>query len=317
MPTCVRLALLVCWTTSAHAFLAARQLAPLHRERGSFPPRAASRRCRSGADGDAASPAPAPRARRRRRGAWAQPRRDPAATLPDAAILDAVASEVASDCAWEQVADEMLELFPPSVGRVGAAAYARAISTADESSTLRWIRAETRRRFSVEEASMQVLPEQGKWLAQLAVALNASRALELGTFTGYSSTALAGALPPHGHLLCCDVSDAFTAVAREAWGRAGGSDKISLHLGQALPYVQQLLAEGNEGQFDLVFIDADKENYLAYYEAALRLVRVGGAVYTHTHRRPLHTVTYISYEAALRLVRVGGAVSCVPVAASL
>ena len=89
MPTCVRLALLVCWTTSAHAFLAARQLAPLHRERGSFPPRAASRRCRSGADGDAASAAPAPRARRRRRCAWAQPRRDPAATLPDAAILDA------------------------------------------------------------------------------------------------------------------------------------------------------------------------------------------------------------------------------------
>ena len=134
----------------------------------------------------------------------------------------------------------MLQIYTPSVCRAGADAYTRRLSTADEACTLRWIRAETRRRLSAEEASMSIFPEQGKWLSQLVTALGAERVLELGTFTGYSSTCIAAALPPHGRLLCADVSARYTAIAAEAWRRASLDDKISLHVGDALEYVPTL-----------------------------------------------------------------------------
>jgi len=231
---------------------------------------------------------------RRRRGAWAQgtskrvgwgsvvpqPPLDDMQQFLGEDVLGGVAAEIATTEEWAQVSDDIMKIYTPSVCRAGADAYARQISTADEAPTLRWIRAETRRRFSVEEASMQVFPEQGKWLSQLVVALNASKVLELGTFTGYSSTCIAAALPPDGRLMCADVSERYTSLAQEAWKRAALDHKISLHIGPALPFVDTLLAPdlAQRGTFDLVFIDADKENYLAYYDAAIDLVRPGGAI---------------------------------------
>jgi Predicted O-methyltransferase len=123
------------------------------------------------------------------------------------------------------VSDEFLNIYTPSVCRPGAAEYMRGLCNADESEVLRWIRAETRRRFSAEEASMQIFPEQGKWLSQLVMTMNATKVLELGSFTGYSSTCLASAMSPGDHLFCVDISDVYTSMGREAWQRAGLEDR--------------------------------------------------------------------------------------------
>ena len=239
---------------------------------------------------------PVQKSSRRRRGAWARresidrggegsdnqgPRSSTKLQLPEGleGIVDAVTAEFATTEEWEQISDDMLQIYTPSICRTGADVYMRELSTADEAPVLRWIRAETRRRFSIEEASMQIFPEQGKWLSQLVVSLNATKVLELGTFTGYSSTCIAAALPPYGKLVCADVSERFTSVAQEAWQRACLDDKISLHIGDARDYVESLAAQPEEeGTFDLVFVDADKESYLDYYHAAMRLVRPGGAI---------------------------------------
>ena len=127
-------------------------------------------------------------------------------------------------------------------------------------------------------ANMQIAPEEGALLAMLVRVLPARRILEVGTFTGYSSTAMALAQPADGQVVCCDVSAEFTDVARRAWAAAGVADRISLRLGPALETLDALLAAGEAGSFDLAFIDADKPNYDAYYERALKLVRPGGLV---------------------------------------
>src|SRR5918996_3594349 len=126
--------------------------------------------------------------------------------------------------------------------------------------------------------SMQIAPEEGALLALLVRLLNAKRCLEIGTFTGYSSTAMALALPADGHLVCCDVSREFTDRAREVWTDAGVADRIELRLGPAVETLDALLTDGAAGSFDLAFIDADKASYDAYYEACLRLVRAGGVI---------------------------------------
>jgi len=127
-------------------------------------------------------------------------------------------------------------------------------------------------------ANMQIAPEEGALLAMLVRVLPARRILEVGTFTGYSSTAMALAQPPDGRVVCCDVSVEFTDVARRAWADAGVADRISLRLAPALETLDALLAAGEVGSYDLAFIDADKPNYDAYYERALQLVRPGGLV---------------------------------------
>jgi caffeoyl-CoA O-methyltransferase len=126
--------------------------------------------------------------------------------------------------------------------------------------------------------SMQVAPEEGALLALLVRIIGARRILEVGTFTGYSSTAMALALPPDGRLVCCDVSREWTDVARRAWTDAGVADRIELRLAPATETLDSLLADGASGTFDLAFIDADKPQYDAYYERALRLVRPGGVI---------------------------------------
>ena len=129
---------------------------------------------------------------------------------------------------------------------------------------------------SLPQAGMQISPEQGQFLALLVRLIGAKRVLEVGVFTGYSSTALALALPPDGHMTACDISEHWTAIARRYWGIAGIAEKIDLRLGPALDTLDQLIAEGNAGDYDFVFIDADKENYDGYYERALTLLRSGG-----------------------------------------
>jgi predicted O-methyltransferase YrrM len=125
---------------------------------------------------------------------------------------------------------------------------------------------------------MQIAPEQGAFLAMLAELLGARRCIEVGTFTGYSSTAVALALPEDGSIVCCDVSEEWTAMARRYWEEAGVAGKIDLRLAPALETLDRLLDEGEEGTYDFAFVDADKVGYDSYYERLLRLVRPGGLI---------------------------------------
>jgi predicted O-methyltransferase YrrM len=108
--------------------------------------------------------------------------------------------------------------------------------------------------------------------------IGARRVVEVGTFTGYSALAMAQALPPGGRILCCDVSEEWTAIARRYWKEAGVEERIDLRLGPAKETLAALLAAEGPGSQDLFFIDADKTSYQAYFEAALRLLRPGGLV---------------------------------------
>jgi len=134
------------------------------------------------------------------------------------------------------------------------------------------------RTAAIPEHGMQIAPEQGAFMALLVKVMGARTCLEVGTFTGYSSTAVALALPPEGRLVCCDLSREWTDVAREAWTEAGVADRVELRLGPALETLDQLLTEGGAGRFDFAFIDADKPNYDGYVERALYLVRPGGMI---------------------------------------
>jgi predicted O-methyltransferase YrrM len=123
---------------------------------------------------------------------------------------------------------------------------------------------------------MQISPEQGQLMRLLVELTGARRALEVGVFTGYSSTAVALALPPDGELVACDLSEEWTRIARRYWREAGVESKIQLHLRPALETLDELLAAGRAETFDFAFIDADKAGYDAYYERCLALVRPGG-----------------------------------------
>jgi predicted O-methyltransferase YrrM len=125
-------------------------------------------------------------------------------------------------------------------------------------------------------ATMQISPEQGQFMGLLVELIGARNILEIGTYTGYSSLCMALALPVDGRLVCCDMSENWTAIARRYWAEAGVEDKIRLHLAPALETLRKLLSQGATASFDLAFIDADKENYSAYYELCLELLRPGG-----------------------------------------
>ena len=140
---------------------------------------------------------------------------------------------------------------------------------------MRRLREET---ASMEQANMQIGPEQGQFMALLVELIGARSVLEVGTFTGYSALAMAVALPENGALVACDVSEEWTAIGRRYWEEAGVAHKIELRLAPALETLDALLAEGRTGTFDFAFIDADKEGYDAYYERALELVRLGGLI---------------------------------------
>ncbi|HTI85502.1 MAG TPA: class I SAM-dependent methyltransferase [Alphaproteobacteria bacterium] len=139
----------------------------------------------------------------------------------------------------------------------------------------RRLRAET---LKMRGAQMQISPEQGQFMQLLIELIGAKRTLEIGTYTGYSALAVALALPPEGQIVACDVSEEWTAVARRYWHEAAVDHKIDLRLQPAIETLDRLIAAGESGKFDFAFIDADKENYDAYYERALQLVRAGGLI---------------------------------------
>jgi predicted O-methyltransferase YrrM len=126
---------------------------------------------------------------------------------------------------------------------------------------------------SLPMSGMQIGADQGQFMALLVQAIGAKRCLEIGTFTGYSALAVALALPDDGRVVCCDISEEWTAIARRFWAKAGMAHKIELHIAPALQTLKKL-----SGPFDFVFIDADKGNYDNYYEACLPIIRRGGII---------------------------------------
>jgi len=149
-----------------------------------------------------------------------------------------------------------------------------------ETPLLKRLRDETQ---ALPMARWQVAPEQGQFLALLVKLTGARRLLEIGTFTGYSALCMAAALPEDGSMICCDIPGDYNATARRYWREAGLAERIDLRLAPALETLAELERQGQGGQFDLVFIDADKANYPTYLEHALRLLRVGGlAVFDNT-----------------------------------
>lgn len=144
-----------------------------------------------------------------------------------------------------------------------------------EPDVLRRLREETARDSM---ARMQIAPEQGQLMQLLVRLMGARRYLEVGVFTGYSSLAVALALPAEGRIVACDISDTWTKVARRYWAEAGVAEKIDLRLAPALQTLDGLIAAGAAGSFDFAFIDADKTSYRAYYERALTLIRAGGLI---------------------------------------
>ena len=144
-----------------------------------------------------------------------------------------------------------------------------------EADVLRRLREET---AAMPLSIMQIAPEQGQFMALLVELMGAVRAIEVGVFTGYSSLAVALALPPEGRITACDISEEFTAVARRYWAEAGVDHKIDLFLAPALETLDGLIADGASGTYDLAFIDADKTAYADYYERLLILLRPGGLI---------------------------------------
>jgi len=127
-------------------------------------------------------------------------------------------------------------------------------------------------------AGMQISPDQGQFMGLLIKLLGARRAIEIGTFTGYSALTVALALPADGRVLACDISDEYTRIGRPFWAQAGVADRIELVLAPALQTLDARLRAGQAGQYDFAFVDADKTGYDAYYERCLQLLRPGGLI---------------------------------------
>jgi predicted O-methyltransferase YrrM len=131
---------------------------------------------------------------------------------------------------------------------------------------------------ALPHATMQIGPDQGQFMALLVKLIGARRCIEVGTFTGYSSLAVALALPADATIVTCDIDPQTTAVAQQFWREAGVAGRIELRLQPALTTLTQLLAAGAKDSFDFAFIDADKTGYRAYYDGLLQLVRPGGLI---------------------------------------
>ena len=145
----------------------------------------------------------------------------------------------------------------------------------NEPELLRQLREET---AQIEYSVMQISPEQGQFMSLLIKLMGAKRAIEIGTYTGYSSISVASAMPEDGKLICCDISPQWTDIAEKYWALAGLENKIDLCIRPAEQTLQILIDDGAEKTFDFIFIDADKQNYVMYYEMALRLLRKGGII---------------------------------------
>jgi predicted O-methyltransferase YrrM len=131
---------------------------------------------------------------------------------------------------------------------------------------------------ALPDATMQISPEQGQFMALLVKLMGARRCIEVGTYTGYSSLAVALVLPQDGKVVACDINAKTTAIARQFWKEAGVDAKVELRLQPALQTLDELLAEEGAGSFDFAFVDADKTGYRGYYEKLIELIRPGGLI---------------------------------------
>lgn len=145
----------------------------------------------------------------------------------------------------------------------------------DENPVLKRLREETENH---PFALMQICPEQGALMANLVRLISAKKAIEVGTFTGYSALAVALALPEDGYLLACDISEEFTSIGKPYWEEAGVSENIDLQIAPAIETLKSKIEDGESSTYDFAFIDADKINYLNYYELCLDLIRPGGVI---------------------------------------
>ena len=145
----------------------------------------------------------------------------------------------------------------------------------DENPVLKRLREETENH---PFALMQICPEQGALMANLVRLISAKKAIEVGTFTGYSALAVALALPEDGYLLACDISEEFTSIGKPYWEEAGVSENIDLQIAPAIETLKSKIEDGESNSYDFAFIDADKINYLNYYELCLDLIRSGGVI---------------------------------------
>ena len=158
---------------------------------------------------------------------------------------------------------------------------------------------ETLQRYP-DSAEMQIGPEQGTFMTLLTQVSGARRAIEVGTFTGYSSICLARGLTDDGGLICCDVSEEWTALARQYWQKAGVADRIELRLG---PGLETLRALPEGAQFDLAFIDADKPGYVGYWDQIVPRITPGGVILvdnTLSHGRVVDTA---DHDASVQGIR--------------
>ncbi len=163
---------------------------------------------------------------------------------------------------------------------------------------------ELREATEAEEMSiMRSAPEQGQFMALLLKLMGASRVLEIGTFTGYATLWMALALPRDGEIVTCDVSERWTFIAHRFWEQAGVQNRIHLHLRPALETLEELLENGAASSFDFAFIDADKENYAAYFEACLQLVRPGGLIAVDNTLWGGSVVDESNHEASTEAIR--------------
>lgn len=145
----------------------------------------------------------------------------------------------------------------------------------DEDPVVKALRVRT---ATLEEHYMQISPEQGQFFKLLLKLMNARQVIEVGTYTGYSALCMAQAVGARGRVVCCDISEEWTAIGREFWEQAGVAERIDLRLAPALETLEQMRQAGETGCFDFAFIDADKGNYRAYYECLLDLIRPGGVI---------------------------------------
>ncbi len=152
--------------------------------------------------------------------------------------------------------------------------YVQAVTPSDDDvmQELRTLTAE------MPAGGMQIPPYQGRFMQFLVRLLGVKRYIEVGCFTGYSALAVARSLPADGQVITCDVSEEWTATARKFWQKAGIADRIELRLGPAVETLQGMINAGVAGSFDMAFVDADKNQYVQYYELCLQLVRQGGII---------------------------------------
>ena len=144
-----------------------------------------------------------------------------------------------------------------------------------EPDVLQELREETQK---LSNSGMQISPEQGQLMAMLVKLVNARKIVEIGTFTGYSSTVMALAMPEDSQLIAFDISEEYTRTARIFWKKAGVDQQVKLVLGNAKESLKDFLQAGEQESVDLAFIDADKSSYAEYYECCLKLIRPGGLI---------------------------------------